>query len=377
MTEKQLAADEDALAKRRVPCLIAYLHPFRIIESDTLSEWSASIEQVNTRSWDYIPLHEVAGGIDVGLASPYHMVPARDGALAVPPIEGLRSHQDATDFFNRCLAALLIGGVYCEAITTEGLDFGSIIDWKYIRSSRSGSAAPNRFHGHVRHRQASPMEAIALHEPQTVSISTLTDAMKIGLETLGKAPALRGEYLLKGVTGISHRDWGAALANLWIVVEQLVSELWTREVVNPTLLVDQSKARRNQLNDSRTWTASAKIELLFQKELLELETFNALSVARKARNDLAHEGKPPTEHDAESAYMAVCGLISIVLGGEHLPLLDLNLPDYSFDDPFAQREPRKIEPKFWMAIPKLPGEEDLEKAETTLREKHRKTEPGA
>ncbi|MGC1588326.1 MAG: hypothetical protein WA791_21900, partial [Rhodomicrobium sp.] len=120
MTSK---ATRDNLAKRRVPALISYLSPFRIVEKDDAPEpWSATIEQVNRQSWDYVALHEVIGGVDVGLKSPYHMVVARDGALALPPLPELRSDQAAVEFFNRCLAALLLGGVYCEAINLDGLD---------------------------------------------------------------------------------------------------------------------------------------------------------------------------------------------------------------------------------------------------------------
>jgi len=113
---------EEELAKRRVPALIAYLNPFRIIEKDHASEpWSASIEQVNESNWDYVALHEIIGGVDVGLESPYHMVIARDGALALPPIPKLRFDQAAVEYFNHCLAALLLGGIYCEAINLDGL----------------------------------------------------------------------------------------------------------------------------------------------------------------------------------------------------------------------------------------------------------------
>jgi hypothetical protein len=185
MTEPEpTAPTEGDLAKRRVPCLIAYLHPFRMIEADTLCPWDATVEQVNRRSWDYAALHEMAGGIDVGLPTPYHLVLSRDGALALPPIDILRSDQAAVAFFNHCLAGLLIGGIYCEAITPDGLDVGSIIDWRYVRSHKSGHAAPNRFHEQIRYAQASAIEAIMLYRPRTVSMAALASAMKVGLDIL-------------------------------------------------------------------------------------------------------------------------------------------------------------------------------------------------
>ena len=360
------STETDDLAQRRVSCVIGYLHPFRIVEADHLERWDCSIDQVNTRAWDYAALHELAGGIDVGLEPPYHLAVARDGALALPPIPELRSDQATIEFLNRCLAALLLGGVYCESLAPDGLDLGSIINWKYVRSHHSGRSAASTFHKQIRYGAAAPLEAIALHEPRTVSIAELHGAMSTGLSILNRLPAVRGEYFLKGVTGIARRDWGSALANLWIVAEQIISELWQRFVIGPTLVDDGSKARRDQLSDTRTWTASARIEMLFQKGTVPSETVVALSKARRARNDLSHEGKHPTETDALSAYRGVCGLLTVALGGERPPLFDLDLSDHALSDPFAP--PKSIgEPTHWMAIPKLPGEAELEEAEAARR----------
>jgi hypothetical protein len=356
---------EEELTKRRVPALIAYLSPFRIVEKDDASEpWSATIEQVNRCSWDYIALHEVMGGVDVGLASPYHMVIARDGALALPPLPELRSDQGAVEYFNRCLAALLLGGIYCEAINLDGLDLGHIIDWKYVRSQRDGASAANRFHKHIRHRNASALESINLYKPRSVELSALDSAMKNGLATLKRLEPMRGEYLLRGVTGLARRDWGSALANLWIVTEQLLEALWSREIVEPVRALDSSKARKDQLNDKRAWTAATRIEMLYQKGLFDLATLTALSKSRKARNDLAHRGEHPSENDANACYTGIRSLISVVLADDTLPLLRLDLANHALSDPFAPpKRGGQIEPEFWMAIPKLPGEEELEKAE--------------
>jgi hypothetical protein len=139
--------------------------------------------------------------------------------------------------------------------------------------------------------------------------------------------------------------------------------------MTPTLADDPSKSRRDQLGDTRTWTASARIELLFQKRLLSLDTFKALSVARKARNDLSHEGKPPSENDARRAYEGVCGLLSVAWKGQHPPLFELDLGDHTLSDPFAPSSVLEGEPEFWMEIPKLPGELELERAEAERRAK--------
>jgi hypothetical protein len=361
---------ESQIAKRRVPCLVTYLEPFRIVEHDTLPPLQVSVEEVNSLGWDYAKLHEIVGGIDVGLKAPYHLLVTRDGALALPPIKSLRVDHVAVEFFNRCLAGLLIGGVYCEAISSDGLDLGSVIDWKYVRSWKAGFAAPNRFHEHIRYRNASTLDAIRLMDPRTVRFRDLEAAMSTGLSVLGKITRLRGDLLLKGVTGIARRDWSAGLSNLWIIVEQIVSHIWESEIVQKAEAAGSSKSRLDQLSDNRTWTVAVKMEMLHQRSHLDVVALKELSAARKARNDLAHEGITPSEASARSALSGVRHLLAVVLPEQHVPLFDIDLSDHAISDPFA---PRKVigEPQYWMAIPKLPGEEELEKLEASLRTRRR------
>ena len=349
---------------RRVPALITYLSPFRLVDGDETTHWDVTIEQINRRSWDYVQLHEVVGGLDVGLNAPYHMLIARDGAIALPPIQSLRSDQDAVEFFNRCLAALLLGGIYCESISLDHLDFGSVIDWKYIRSRHRGQAAANRFHSLIRLQMAPPIEAIALLRPRTLNMTSLRIAMREGLAALKALPQLSGEFLLKGVSGVARRDWGLALTNLWITIEQLTTILWEKEILaivpNGTEKID---GRRDQLRDTRTWTVASRQEVLHQKGVLAVETLRKLYAARKARNDLVHKGLHPDEPSAYAAYDATKALIKTALGVRELPLFALNLSDHSLSDPFRPEDHKPLDPQYWMPIPKLPGEEELERKE--------------
>ena len=365
--DREVDDEVDALIRRRVPCMIAYLHPFRVVQADGQPTWNATIDQINHRDWDYAALHEVVGGIDVGLQSPYHLAVGRDGALALPPIDGLRSTQAAVEFFNRCLAGLLLGGVYCEAINPDGLDLGSIIDWTYIRAHRyrprqqqTGSTNTFVIARRTRWRQSLWCIHVRLGSPTPGccggSVHELYDTV----------PLVRGEYLLRGTTGLARLDWGSSLANLWIVVEQLVAELWERKVVAPTLEADPFKARRSELMDTRSWTASTRIEMLYQKGVINLDTIRALSKARKARNDLHHSGQHPSPDDARAAYQGVTGLVVVALGDERPPLFDLDLTDHALVDPFAPPQRLPGEPTHWMEIPKLPGELELELAEARV-----------
>jgi hypothetical protein len=352
--------------------MVAYLHPFRLVNGPASPPWDLTVEDVNRLDWDYVALHEIVGGADVGLAPPYHMVFARDGGVALPPIPQLRNDQEAVEFFNRSFAALLLGGVYCEAIGLDGLDFGSIIDWKYVRVHTRAPAAANHFHELIRLRQASPYEAITLCHPRVAQAGGLRIAMSSGRSILEAVPELSGEFLLKGVTGIARRDWGAALANLWIVVEQITSNLWEHRMVGPAQGPDPIPGRIDQLSDPRSWTIAVRHELLHQIGMLSRDMLAKLSEARKARNALAHRGTHPTADAAQSAYAAATELLQVAVPDLAIPLLALDLADHSLSDPFAPPEEKEINPTHWMEIPKLPGELELERLEAEHRANRRK-----
>jgi hypothetical protein len=204
-----------------------------------------------------------------------------------------------------------------------------------------------------------------LLDARTVRFSDLAAAMKTGLTVLDGISRLRGDLLLKGVTGIARRDWSAGLSNLWIVIEQIISHIWDIEIVKKAETSGSPKSRRDQLSDNRTWTAAVKLEMLHQKGHLDADALNELSAARKARNDLAHEGRTPSEASALAALSGVRRLIRVIMPHQPIPLFDLDLSDHAISDPFA---PKQLigEPKYWMPIPKLPGEEELEKLEASL-----------
>lgn len=356
---------------RRVPALVTYLEPFRIIQGPE-ADWQCSIEDVNSANWNYAQLHELVGGIDVGLPEPYHLVMSLDGALALPPIDKLRSDQEAVEFFNRCLAALLLGGVFCNSITLDNLQLGSIIDWKYLRVHSPAHSGINQFHDRIRMKKASPMEAIALYKPRVVTFDTLQNAAATGLSVLSRIPELSAEFLLKGVTGHARRDWGTALSNLWIAVEQLTQHLWRLHVLTPEKDEDDRiRGRKDQLADVRTWTIATRHELLAQKGVVPKLLLFHLANARRARNELAHTGKHPSKQASEAAFTSTCGLLELCLDGEQLPFSSIDLENLSISDPFSPIDSGPLEPEFWMEIPKLPGEQELELEEVNLRKNER------
>lgn len=363
-----LPFDIGELHRRRVPCMIAFLRPFRIVDGPESPPWQPTIEQINGCSWDYVELHRMVAQLDVGLPPPYNLVVARDGALALPALPQLRQGIDAAEFFNQQFAALLLGGIYCEAIAHDALDFGSIIDWSFIRVNTSAPA--NRFYQLARLQRASPVEAIRLQEERRLSTSDLDRAMQAGRAVMAAVPQLSGEFLLKGTTGFARRDWSSALANLWIVVEQITSNLWQSDIVGKAKAEGASPGRIDQLGDTRTWSTGPRHELLYQTGRIGAELLVALSLARRARNALAHRGSHPSKDEAHAAYYSVIELLKIAASHTALPMAELDVQDHTLSDPFVSTS-RTIsgEPKYWMPIHKLPGEAELERLEAEARER--------
>lgn len=362
--EHNQLTDTENEIPRKVPALITYLHPFRIIESTPSSMWEPTIEQVNSGNWDYIKLHELVGGIDVGLATPYYMAIGFDGALALPPIPELRSMDKAVEFFNKCLAALLLGGIYCEAVTADHVETGEIFDWKYIRARGQAKSFVNQFHYTARMKMTPPIHAIELMHPRRLLLNDLIESANKGRKILELLPELSPEFLLKGTTSIARHDWTGALTNLWIVVEQLTAHLWKKGIIVRANEMDNLfPGRKDQLSDNRTWSISTKQEMLLQLGIIKIETLKELFIARKARNDLVHQGKHPDKRAALVSYNIVKAMLQSATDQLNIPLFTLDLNNHALTDPFSPRTPKSFEPKYWMEIPKLPGEAEFEKEE--------------
>ena len=109
--------------------------------------------------------------------------------------------------------------------------------------------------------------------------------------------------------------------------------------------------------------------MLFQLKLLDKERYEFLAMARKARNQLSHEGKHPNEDDATAALFSVRNLLEILLPDMEIPFVDMDLNDHAMSSPFQTSKTRFSTPKYWIEIKKLPGEAELEKLEAEAREK--------
>jgi hypothetical protein len=96
-----------------------------------------------------------------------------------------------------------------------------------------------------------------------------------------------------------------------------------------------------------------------------------LAVICRVDGGRGHRGQHSGDPETRSAYASVLSLLEIACRDQSIPLKALDLADHTLPDPFLPREPVALEPTHWLAIPKLPGEEELERPEVIERRAER------
>ena len=156
--------------------------------------------------------------------------------------------------------------------------------------------------------------------------------------------------------------WAEALLNFWIGVEQITSHIWDKQIISSNSEMN-IQGRADFLADNRSWTTGIKLELFYQKNLIDKETYMNLVKARKARNLLTHNGKQPNIDEANSALIGFFRLLSTTCF-EHEPCkLDQIISEYqAIECVKVKKEMVPIEEMdgLWLSspLPPLPGENE-------------------
>ncbi len=340
--------------------IIAASAPLKLFTKDGRDRWNPTLDQINNSTYDHLKLNRVSGFID-GNVAPYSMLVGFDGTLALPALPEFAQPDKALKIFNRVLLEMLLGGIYTEAATPEDIFPGILYKTGYIRIyAQTGSTG--RLHSALRDRSASSLDNICLLHHKPITISNLEKAVKRGRKIVSQCDPLSHEIVLAGCTHYVSGALAEALTCLWTSIEQLVSRLWRIEVEEKAS-ADGVPQRSGFLKDYRVWTTSARIELLFQKDIINTELYCSLNDARKARNNFIHRGDQP---DLSAATAALSGLFY---------LMSLCTTDYAdihmLDDIRRSIEakcilrPRPAGPipkddvKYWRKITPLPGEKNF------------------
>lgn len=343
-----------------VPIITANFRPLRFVLRDEADLWVPTLEQINRRDYDYVKLHRISTYFDVGIA-PFSLGVCFDGTLILPSLPQYRDIPQALARFNQTLTELLIGGVYCEAVTPDDVGYGTLSFTAYAKIHGGGYGPSASFHRAARSKHIGTLDVIKLLKPEMTTAKELQGALIVGRDLLERVGDVPLEQVLYGTTFYVRKQWAESLIHTWTTTERIVELAWQKHVV--TSVDALTKKRRAFLDDHRSWPVSAKLEVLFQKSLLPAATLGTLDEVRKARNDFAHRGVQPTHDLATKALVGCFELASLCASNfERTDLFErvVSLVVRRCDPELFPKKTTysESEVSHWLALPPLPGDKE-------------------
>jgi len=354
-----------------IPGFIASPLPFRLIKRSEKDNWSPSIEDINKHTYDYVRLHRVSGTMDIGLEKPYTLAVTFDGSFILPAIKKYEEITVAVDEFNNFFGCLLLGGIFTQAVDATFLQKCIVYKSYYFETRFPPINSFVELKNSFRHKHSSVKDNIILYKSDYILLTDLMDAYKNGKLHLDKIKNLSPSFLIKGTTAFINNSFAESLINNWLSIEQILDNIWQTKILKTIPSVSIS-GRNDFLKDNRTWTSAAKAEMLFQLNLIDSIIYNKISIARKARNYFVHTGENPSKSDAETAFISLFSLLSLVVSEFKTSTLFSELIEtYKNLDPIKRNfyDKKKTEFKVeevdvWLdaPIPPIPGSDKWEDA---------------
>ncbi|MGV3589412.1 MAG: hypothetical protein ACO1OF_20565 [Adhaeribacter sp.] len=341
-----------------ISIIIGHHNSFRIVLREN-DKWNPTLKQINNRDYDYVKLNRMSTFIDIGI-TPFSLGIGFDGSLVLPATKEYQIRENALTKFNEALGILLLGGVYSESVQPENVSFGSLHLDGYIKMHGGTSGFISKFHHSIRTKYIGTLDVIGLLEPKTIQSKEIEESFKKGKMIFDKLKNLSPNLLLDGTSNYVRHQWSESLIFLWTSIEQIIDLIWEKEIINVDIegIVE---GRKDFLKDYRTWTSSARIELLFQKGIISLEVYQYLNSARKVRNDFIHNGKPLTESKVKNGLEGLFRLISLVIS-DYKSSKELNdILELIYVNQRSGLIPKKTvfgkeEVSHWLELPPLPGD---------------------
>lgn len=104
--------------------------------------------------------------------------------------------------------------------------------------------------------------------------------------TLNKISETIPPLIIGAYTSLSSQQFSEATIDSWMVIEQIIDFLW-KEYTDS--LADSK--RKTRLNDTRTYSASVRLEVLLTTGIIPQDLSDNLHKVRAIRNDLVHRAK--------------------------------------------------------------------------------------
>lgn len=290
------------------PVVLAAPRSVGLICRDDSDEWRMEPGELASKSYNALKLKRLSFFLDVGLPHGNPMGFAFDGSLLIARNPHIRSSDDAADEFNAVLAALHLGGLPQEQVSSKDLSFGELQPTGYFRY-RDAHDLAGRVQIALGEGEIGSYLGIDLRDPPKTLRADIEAAYASGKPVLTAIAPVSAAALLSAFSHYRRGELRNSMIYGWLVVEQIISLLWDQDFLgNPDVIGYEE--RRGGLNSVARQVAG-KIELLAQAGLLGKTLYLDLSSARKARNQLIHRGTKPTHVDCRACLSAIADLIAL------------------------------------------------------------------
>lgn len=289
-----------------IPIIIGAPKPFRFVARDASDRIEFDLDHINNRTYDNIRLHRATRFFGTKEQRPFLFGVGFNGAFFLPWGSDYDSPKVALDQFNRIMASLMLGGLRFQGIGPEDLGRGILTTEGYFRFTETygGNSQTLR---ELANRSAGAFATLDLIDTPTIMADDLENAYIAGRDVLNAIGTVSPVLLIGATTRFLSSQLEESLSHCWICIEQLVSDLWNSNVI--ASLDGDIRPGRKKFLQSNQWRAAHKVELLQRVGLIDDETSHLLEDARKARNLLLHDGKPPEEDTVISGLRSLSRLI--------------------------------------------------------------------
>jgi len=205
----------------------------------------------------------------------------------------LQYKDNFTDLSNRIICELCLLGIISEPITPVHVSSGSLVENHAVIMAGSGGREQ------YLHRTLRPF--MHLFQPawylyRVIDSEILNKVQKLeytkGLIEISENLPL---FISSAYSHFSTQQIGESLINSWIVVEQIIDKLWEEFSEN----FDES-GRTGRLKDTRIYTSSVRIEILYLIGAINSREYEIFQLARHHRNQLAHRASVTLDWAKES-----------------------------------------------------------------------------
>lgn len=315
--------DKAFINSQNNPCWVAFLHPFTFVVPDDEKPWEVRLEEINNISYSNGNLIRIVTKFDIEKSDLPGLI-CYDGAIAIPKNNTFKTKEAALNYFSILFTKLLLTNFYVEGIDHKDIVNGHLNENWSVWPTDLGSSSISQAHSKIRMLTASNMDTIQLSNPRIIYVQEILNKLERGGKILKQIPNLNSKFILRGITEFRYKNWDLVLSNLWITIEQLIDYLWNNRFLlnsenHPEIEIPNRK--KSMKEDSRTWSASIKQEILFQSNLIDEETLFNLSKARKIRNKLVHEGNAVEEQIAEDILKTTIKMIKSIVTDSDLDYL--------------------------------------------------------